>query len=1060
MRGGLERWKRGVDSQGVRQALAYAFQGSCDSHVRTVSGVDALAGYSDAAAEGVTRFTVEAGLITTDLLDDAQLRRWVDGRDPHTDERRGRDLRSPEADLLLDGTINAPKSYSIAAVINPDLASEFEGLQDRLRDRIVTLWQRELNARRGAGGRVREGLARVEVVELRHRRSRALDPHIHRHLWLNVKVQGVDGKWSNVDSRVAMKFHTVINAEGDLAARTDPRWIAALARHGFSLDAQGEIAELAHAVRPLSRRSNQIERNRAVLLAQWREDHIGQDPTPEVLQRIDRRAWATGRPNKPGDLVEADWERLIRDELEEIDPHLFAGRPAVRPAVSSDVSLDLGLLAARAVVEADARSAPYGGRFSRLDIRAAATRALASSGVVGERIALQATLDEVIAHALTHTVDLIPEEPDRPDHIKGFMASTTALLKLEIAARFDALTRAGDPVEPAVIAEISADVLPEGVNLDGRQVAAASAIAGTDRLVSVTGPAGAGKTTMLRVANSALARRGARMFVVAPTKKAASVAGREIGTHAASLHSLLADHGWRWTHDIAGAPVWSRLSVGDIDPTSGNVFTGPRRYPLTPGDRVVVDEAGMVDLHTANALAALAAETGAGVAMVGDHLQAMPVGHSGAMACLTRRATAVVELTAVHRFRDPDYAALTLRMREPASEDAALTVAADLDDRGLIHRVADHAEAREAMVDAYFRWMGAGKRVALVTSTNDEADAINNAIQQQRLDRGALHVGRVAVGQGEQRILEGDIVQTRRNDTTTGVENRALWTVQLIERGGVRLGSVHDAGDVRVVSHDYLAEHVHLAYASTVHGIQGETTDASIVGPGVNASGLYVGMTRGREHNVAITIARTPVAARQAIAETMLRGTVEVTIEDGARAARVELGRAAREPTGAPEGIATDRIPPLDHASARPWGMAPDLDRVAEAITATLTARQSSQDVLVAWLATTRRALLERASALAAAESSHHGTGRGPSANDGSDPAWEAVAALIKTRTAESDVLEHEREHFQAQLDQVHVERGLRGSMSSEHRAAEDRLRQHPQLASSPPAIPGRGPSR
>jgi len=245
MRGGLERWKRGVGSQGVRQALAYAFQGSCDSYARVPSGVDALADYGDVDAAGVTRFTVGAGIITTDRLDDAQLRRWVDGRDPHTNERRGRDLSSPEADLILDGTINAPKSYSIAALINPELAREFEELQDRLRDRIIMIWQRELNARRGAGGRIREALARVEVVELRHRRSRALDPHIHRHLWLNVKVQGEDGKWSNVDSRVAMKFHTVINAEGDLAARTDPTWIAALARHGFTLDDDGEIAELA-----------------------------------------------------------------------------------------------------------------------------------------------------------------------------------------------------------------------------------------------------------------------------------------------------------------------------------------------------------------------------------------------------------------------------------------------------------------------------------------------------------------------------------------------------------------------------------------------------------------------------------------------------------------------------------------------------------------------------------------------------------------------------------------------------------------------------------------------
>ena len=106
-------------------------------------------------------------------------------------------------------------------------------------------------------------MQRIEVVELQHERSRALDPHLHRHLWLNVKVLGEDGRWSNIDSRVAMKMHTVINAEGEIAARTDPAWVAALARHGYTLNEAGEISELAHVVRPLSRRSNQIEANRA-----------------------------------------------------------------------------------------------------------------------------------------------------------------------------------------------------------------------------------------------------------------------------------------------------------------------------------------------------------------------------------------------------------------------------------------------------------------------------------------------------------------------------------------------------------------------------------------------------------------------------------------------------------------------------------------------------------------------------------------------------------------------------------------------------------------------------
>lgn len=896
VRGGLERWKRGVGSQGVRQALAYAFQGSCDSHLRSAAGVEALAGYSNSASAGVTRFTVEAGIITTDTLEETQLRRWVDGRDPKTDERRGRDLSSPDADLILDGTINAPKSYSIAALINPDLALEFEELQDRLRDRIITTWQRELNARRGAGGSIRESLHRVEVVELQHRRSRALDPHIHRHLWLNVKVQGEDGKWSNVNSRVAMKMHTVINAEGELAARTDPQWLHALARHGFTLNADGEIAELAHAVRPLSRRSTQIESNRAMLLAAWRAEHPGQEPSPDQLHQIDRLAWAKARPNKPGEVDETVWEQLIVAELAAIDSDLLHPRGAVPLRSVPMEDLDLGLLAARAIVEADARSACCGGRFSLFDVRAGAIRAVAASGIVTARTDVRDVLDEVIDQALDLTVDLLAEEAERPAHVKGFMASATAALKVELAERFDALARAGVAVDPSAIVTVAAEVLRDDVVLDERQVAAAAAIAGTDRLVSVTGPAGAGKTTMLRVAKAAIARQGRRMLVVAPTKKAASVAGREIGTSASSLHALLADHGFRWGRDDAGAEVWTRLSIGEADPTTGYVFDGARRFPLAAGDRVVVDEAGMVDLHTANALAMIAAESGAGIAMVGDHLQARPVGHSGAMASLTRRATAFVELTAVHRFRDPEYAALTLRMREPASKDAALTVAGELDDRGLIHRVSDHVGARDVMVEAYFRWAAGHRRVALVTSTNEEADAINEAIHQRRIDHGQLNETRIAVGQGEQRLLEGDLVQTRRNDRQANVENRALWTIHKITPSGVELVSLTDSGDLRTVAHEYAANHVHLAYASTVHGIQGETTDASIVGPGVDASGLYVGMTRGRTHNEAIAVARTDAAARDQIADSMMRGIPEVSIEDSVRAARSELGRAARSP--------------------------------------------------------------------------------------------------------------------------------------------------------------------
>jgi hypothetical protein len=931
--------------------MDYALRGTCDSHLRSAGAV-ALDAYSGVGGATVTRFVAELDGITHDELDADQLASWVDGADPLSGEHRGRRLESPHADLVLDSTVNAPKSFSIAALIHPELATEFEALQDRLRDRIISTWLVELNARRGMGGRIREVLARIEVVELQHRRSRALDPHIHRHLWLGVKVQGLDVRWSNVDSRVAMRVQNLINAEGDLAARTDPDWLAALARHGYSLNETGEIAELAHVVRPLSRRSNQIEANRAVHLARWRTEHPGEEPSHDVLQRIDRYAWATGRPDKPHDLDEAAWVNLVRDELIGLDPDVLGARPAVALRPQHPDTIDRTLLARRAVVDADERSRSSNGRFSVLDVRAGATRAVAASRVSGARNELQRLIDDVTWRALAHTRDLLPDAQGKPAHVKALVTHEFADLKTRLGERLTCLSVAGGhPAEQDHVA--TEHSLESGIRLDPTQAAASGAVAGGERLVTVTGPAGTGKTTLLRAARSMLEVNGRRMLIVAPTRKAAAVASREVGTAGTSVHALLADHGWRWRNDDAGAPVWWRLCPGQRDPVTGATFRGPRHMHLGPGMRVVVDEAGMLDLHAADALITLALETGAGVALVGDPHQATPVGHAGAMALAQRRAGRAIELSGVHRFDDPLYAALTLCLRSPRSAEDAANIAAELQRTGHVRHVPDTDAARAALVDGYFHRQALSRTVAIVTATNNEAAQVNEAIQQQRVERGQLGLGRMAIGSEEQRILEGDVVQTRRNDRTAGIENRAIWTVTRIGPAALELRRMDDSGDVRTITREYAAEHVHLAYATTVHGIQGETTDTSLVGPGVDASGLYVGLTRGRRDNEAIVVATTDAGARKVIADEMMRGLPEPDLEDATHAAYRDLSRTAHDMEPDPlVGSVNPRPPAQDHTSESGYR------------------RWVSQ--VTAWILAARTALLHAHAASAADEALNH----------------------------------------------------------------------------------------
>lgn len=381
------------------------------------------------------------------------------------------------------------------------------------------------------------------------------------------------------------------------------------------------------------------------------------------------------------------------------------------------------------------------------------------------------------------------------------------------------------------------------------------------------------------------------MILVAPTKKAAIVAEREVGVTASSLHALLADYGWRWGDDAAGGQRWSRLRVGDVDDETGRRYLGPQRFPLRRGDRVIVDEAGMVDLQSTDALASVLQETGAGIAMIGDPRQAAPVGHVGAMALLTRHADHVVELRSVHRFADPAYGQLTLRLRQASTTAEAERVARELDSAGHIRRVDSVDAAHEAMVD---EWCTREGRVALVVGTNDDADAINEAIQRRRVEEGDLQTGAVALGRSGQRMLVGDVIQTRRNDPAADVQNRATWIITGIDDDRLALTNLSDSTERRTIRIDYAAEHAHLAYASTVHGIQGETVDVSIVGLGVDAAGLYVGLTRGRRWNEAIVVASSAELAREELSDAMRRGVPEPTIEDSRRAAQMDLSRAAR----------------------------------------------------------------------------------------------------------------------------------------------------------------------
>ncbi|MEE1616988.1 MobF family relaxase [Brachybacterium sp. J153] len=972
MRGGVQVWRRGVDGHGIRHATAYALQGGCDAAEveRQVSaGADAAAAYGPDDAPTVVRHTARADGIQRDRLDAEQLRAWIDGVDPETGEQRGRTMTSPDAHLLYDATINAPKSYSLAAVLHPELREEFDALMDRVTEETVTAWSEELTTRRGAGGKQRIGLAQVEVVTLDHERSRSLDPHAHRHLWLNAKVQGADGKWSNVDSQQVFRHQVLVNARGELAARTDARWRAALASHGYTLNDEGEIAELSHVVDPMSKRAAQIGRNKARFEREWRAANPGQEPSPRLIESWDRQAWALDRAPKPDELDEDQWRDQVRREIADVDPAVLVARPPapVQPREAHEVDRDQ--LTAYALGWTDQRAVRSQGRFSRVDLRAGATMAVAQAQLTVAPEELHRLIGEVETRALLEVESLAPAGVRGPEDVKALRLTAVGEARARITERAAVRAAIGDPT-PAPVEAIAAAVAvvdaeraaagDDPVQLDDRQIAAARAVAGSSPLVTIEGPAGAGKTTMLTVAERAIAAEGHRMLTVAPTMKAAQVAQAEIGADGSSLHALLYQHGFRWRTAASGQTTWQRLASGDTD-TDGSIYYGPSAAAqLASGDVIVCDEAGMVDVDAMAALLTVADDTGARLALVGDPHQVRPVGHSGAMALVQAQVPedARVDLHSIHRFRRADdprqadtaYAEISRDMRAAATPAKAHEVALWLHEHGHVDRLSDTAAQTEQAAAAWLTAHGAGESIAVLATNNETVDAINTAIQEARIEAGQLDTTTTAAGRDGAVLHIGDVVTTRRNhrgeDFT--VANREVWTVRdVAEDGTVTLSGGIDQRTEQIPA-DYAAASVALGYASTIHGAQGVTARraVTVVSEDTTAAQLYVGMTRGKLENRALVAGADDTAVLTQLSDAMLRERNDLTDEQLRQLVARDLDRA---------GTAAEAEPARDAEAwrQRPYGDLPDpgvvydrLTRRRDRLTATVRSDESRRHTL------------------------------------------------------------------------------------------------------------------
>ncbi len=625
-------------------------------------------------------------------------------------------------------------------------------------------------------------------------------------------------------------------------------------------------AELERYNTPMSERAEQVQKNLARFETEWKTRRPGQEAGPVVTTMLTAMAWDHERPaKKPSNLKdEVGW----REELEALGytPNLpRQHRPPPKPLDD----LRVQEIASRAVD----RCAAAASTWTRHTVQEQVSRIITETGVRAEPAALRDLIAITTKLATDDCLSVLPPGTVQPDHVAHL--TSLHVVAVETDLRDLLAARAGGGTRRVL------DVmgLAHERGLDPEQTRAAAAIASDDPLVVVEGAAGAGKTTMLGVAIQAAATERRAIRIVTPTKKAAQVAQQQLGVPADSVAKLVHANGWRWNRD----GVWTRLAPGDTDPETGSTYTGsPVEAWLSRGGRIVVDEAGMLDQDTALALLTVADEAGATLALVGDRAQLPAVGRGGVLDIAAEIRGTAFDMTTVHRFTDPEYADLTVRMRSGENIELLFDRLCAL---GLI-QLHKSSESMQTVIAGVAR-----ERDAITTATNDESRELNERIRDERVQRGDVDDTRTTTGSDGLPIGTGDVIQTRKNDSQLRVANRQIWTVQQVSEDGTVWAREAESGQQyrRAVAlpSEYVSEYTHLAYASTAYGVQGATVNEShtVLSDALDAASVYVGMTRGRTSNRLHIVAADLEDAREQFTAALERDRADRGLAEGTRAA-------------------------------------------------------------------------------------------------------------------------------------------------------------------------------
>jgi conjugative relaxase-like TrwC/TraI family protein len=774
-------------------------------------------------------------------------------------------------------SFSPPKSVSILwALAGEDVSDAVRGGHDAaVEAALVFLQDHAAFCRRGHSGLVQERTLGYVAALFVHRTSRAGDPQLHSHVLVANKVQAAsDGRWLSIDGRelyevqkaAGMLYKACLRAE--LTARLGVAWTEVDDNGGAEI-----VGVPDQLIRMFSKRRVQVEAAAAGMVAE-KEASLGRSLSGDERAAVFQLAAYRSRAAKGGggettSELRSRWQ--TKASAAGHPPQGWLGRLSGRRGLSPKETqlARLGLrrtpeLLLSEAIEVLERNHSTWGRAEVVEALSVVLPTRNSKTAEGFRHSTDLIADLVLEHPDVVRLTC----PDRPDTRHGAVRySTRWTLQTEQAVLdvVDAGRAAGVAVAPTYRALAEA-------GLFGDQAEAVRRLCGNgERVAVLVGPAGSGKSRTLGAARQAWEAAGITVRGVAPSAVAAGVLSHQAGIRSETLAKFLAE-----------------ASKGQLN--------------LRPGQVVVCDEASMVSTRDLARLVLLVDAAGAKLVLVGDHYQLGSVEAGGLFRLLATDAK-TAELTGIRRFADPWEAQATQRLRRGDP-----TVIDEYIDRDRVQ-----SGTRDQAVDAaYQAWLSArrdGRSVAVMAADHDNVDQLANRARAHRVDAGQVEAGGIIIG--NQTVGVGDEIVTTHNDrrlvTTTGawVRNGDRWQVTRRSRhGALQLSSLDGRGKVTVPG-AYVQEHVALAYAVTVHKGQGVTTDEAVlvVDRATSAEHLYVGMTRGRQHNLACVVTEAAGDEHQrkeppSAADVLTRALRKTSNEKSAtETLRDELDQSA--PTGA-----------------------------------------------------------------------------------------------------------------------------------------------------------------